>query len=408
MQVAIIGGGAAGFFAALACKNFYPGYRVSIFEKSAKLLAKVKISGGGRCNVTHACYKNAELVKHYPRGEKFLKKGFGQFNTVNTVKWFRERGIKLKTEHDNRIFPETDRSQTIIDCLIYEAKNKGIQIHTQMPVTGIENHAGNFLIKFKNEQGIKADYVIIACGGKPKRKDFGWLEDSGHQIIEPVPSLFTFNIPDDPVRNLKGITIPNAIAKIEGSKLQQTGSLLITHWGMSGPLILKLSAWGARELNRLDYRFNLLINWCGQNENLVRTALQNQISQYSKKQLGNSNIFKLPGRLWEHLITKSKLESTEILANLSAKQLNRLVNTLTHDGYQVNGKSTYKEEFVTAGGIALSNVNPETMESKKIRGMFFAGEILDIDAITGGFNFQAAWTTGYIAGKLGQKHIDTI
>lgn len=402
MQVAIIGGGAAGFFAAISCKTNYPDAKVTIYEKSDKLLAKVKISGGGRCNVTHACYSISQLSRFYPRGEKQLKKAFEIFNTNDTVEWFESRGVKLKTEADNRMFPISNNSQTIIDCLMFEVQKLGIVIKTHHSVFSIKKVENKFSVLFSNENVIQPDKIIVASGGSPKLSGFNWLESMGHVIEPPVPSLFTFNMPNEPIKELMGISVNNAIVKIQGHKLKQEGAVLITHWGMSGPAILKLSAWGARILHNMNYCFKIQVNWQGiENEEQLRTLLIKNIDLHPKRKIANENPFQLPLRLWLFLLHKAGLPSDGVWGNTGKSAINKLVNTLLNDEYQVEGKTTFKEEFVTCGGVSLDSVSLHTMESKTCPGLFFAGEVLDIDGITGGFNFQAAWTTGYISGKLG-------
>lgn len=400
MDIAVIGGGAAGFFAAISCKTHHPDSRVAIYEKSDKLLAKVKISGGGRCNVTHACFTNSQLVKYYPRGGKELKKAFGYFSTSNTVKWFESRGVKLKTEEDGRMFPVTNDSQTIINCLMRETEKLGISIELHQPILSIEKESERFKLALRDKI-IYADKVIIASGGSPKAEGFAWLEKLGHSIESPVPSLFTFNMPNEAVKNLMGVSVENASVRIPGTKLKTEGPLLITHWGMSGPAVLKLSAWGARVLKDLNYKFTIQVNWLGEmNEDQARTILEEEVRLHPKKKISNSNVFKLPNRLYFFLLSKIGIHAENTMEGMGKKNQNRLLNTLLNDEYKVEGKTTFKEEFVTCGGIKLSEVSMDTMESKKCPGLYFAGEVLDIDGVTGGFNFQSAWTTGFIAGKL--------
>lgn len=406
MEVAIIGGGAAGFFAAISCKTHHPEAGVTIYEKSNKLLSKVKVSGGGRCNVTHACFTISQLAKFYPRGEKQLKKAFAQFNTKDTVAWFEQRGVKLKTEADNRMFPVTDNSQTIIDSLLNEAQKAGVIIRLKNPVLTIEKEPEGFQLFFKGARKLYADKVIIATGGSPKLSGFQWLEKLGHQVEPPVPSLFTFNMPHEQVTNLMGVAVDHALVRVQGTKLKQDGPLLITHWGMSGPAVLKLSAWGARMLHELDYHFKIQVSWLGLfTEQAVQDILFAMQGEHRKRKIANKNPFQLPSRLWLFLIEKTGLNPDAPWGDLGKKSINRLVNILLNDVYKVEGKTTFKEEFVTCGGISLQDISINTMESKVCSGLYFAGEVLDIDGITGGFNFQAAWTTGYIAGKLksGQK-----
>lgn len=405
LQVAVIGGGAAGFFAAISCKTHHPDAEVTLYEKTDKLLAKVKISGGGRCNVTHACFAISQLSKFYPRGEKQLKKAFNYFNTNDTVNWFESRGVELKAEEDGRMFPVTDNSQTIINCLLREADKLGVIIKTQTPVVAIEKEEKGFKLTLR-ESTIHIDKVIIASGGSPKKEGLEWLEKLGHKIETPVPSLFTFNMPNESIKSLMGVSVEKVSTRVVGTSLKSEGPLLITHWGMSGPAILKLSAWGARVLNALDYNFKVQINWLGElNEDAARELIKRETEQHPKRKIGNSESFKLPNRLYTFLLDKLEINPDTTLEALGKKNQNRLLNTLVNDEYAVEGKTTFKDEFVTCGGISLDNVNIDTMESKVCPGMYFAGEVLDIDGVTGGFNFQAAWTTGFIAGQLKSLHL---
>lgn len=405
MKVIVIGGGAAGFFAALSCKEHHPDFSVTILEKSDKLLSKVKVSGGGRCNVTHACFENSQLAKYYPRGGRQLKKAFYQFSTKDTVEWFESRWVKLKVEEDNRMFPVTDNSRTIIDCLTGEADKLGVIIQKGISISEIRKNENAFSLIAGNKE-IHADKIIIASGGSPKPAGFNWLKELGHTIIPPVPSLFTFNMPDEPIKKLMGVVANPVIVKVRtphamSQQFSSKGALLITHWGMSGPAILKLSAWGARELHAMNYHFEVLVNWLGnKNEQQVRNWLDAELKNIGKRQIGNKNPFQLPNRLWLFFLEKNEIDSEIAWNQLRKKSLNKLLNTLVNDSYQAQGKTTFKEEFVTCGGVALDGISFETMESKICPGIYFAGEVLDIDAVTGGFNFQAAWTTGFIAGKL--------
>ncbi len=401
MKVAVIGGGAAGFFSAISAKTHNPDAQVTIYEKSDKLLSKVRISGGGRCNVTHHCFKIHELVKFYPRGEKPLKKAFGIFSPVDTISWFNERGVELKTEADGRMFPVSDSSKTIIDCLMNEVHNLGIGIKKKLAIKTLRESENNLILGFKNGESKEVDKIIVATGGSPRPEGFNWLRKSRHNIEEPVPSLFTFNMPDEPITKLMGVVADSVSVKIMGSKLKSEGPLLITHWGMSGPAILKLSSFGARELNVMNYEFKVLINWTGElSEQEIRKVLKEVVQEYGKKRIHNVNPFELPGRLWEFLIAKVEVGKNMIWQNMGKKNINRMVHILMNDEYSVRGKTTFKEEFVTCGGISLQDVDIKSMQSKKMPNLYFAGEVLDIDGVTGGFNFQAAWTTGFIAGKL--------
>lgn len=398
-NVAVIGGGAAGFFAAASVKAHHPTATVSLFEKSSKLLAKVKVSGGGRCNVTHACYKAYELAQYYPRGAKQLRKVFDQFNVNDTIDWYESRGVELKTESDNRMFPVTDNSQTIIDVLQAELKRQGIPVYTKKGVEAIKTTSG--LALQIGGQWQSFSHVIIATGGSPKLAGFDWLKALGHRIELPVPSLFTFNMPQESITKLMGLSVSHAKVKVLGTKLVQEGPLLITHWGMSGPAILKTSAWGARWLAEKNYDFTLQVNWLGDlTEETLKSQIEQQIIQFDKRMIKNKNPFDLPERLWLFILEKLAIPADKPWAELSKKTKNQLTNALLNDQYQVKGKTTFKEEFVTCGGISLADVNMKTMESKQVPGLYFAGEVLDVDGVTGGFNFQAAWSTAFVAGQL--------
>ena len=407
MNVAIIGGGAAGFFAALSCKHHHPHAQVSLYEKTSKLLAKVKVSGGGRCNVTHACFTTSQLIKNYPRGGKSLKKLFTAFSAQDTIDWFQQRGVALHTEADGRMFPTTNESQTIIDCLIQEAQRLDVAIHPHAPVQSLRYDGAQYQLTI-NGRTVFADRVVVASGGSPKRSGLDWLAAMGHTIQPPVPSLFTFNMPREAVTALPGLSVDHALVRIPGTKLVSEGPLLITHWGMSGPAILKLSAWGARELSERHYEFPVQVNWLGQvNEEAVRSAFLNELPTLAKRKVVNKNPFGLPQRLWQFLLGKTEVDPDRPWAEVSKKSRNVLLSTLLNDTYTVSGKTTFKEEFVTCGGVCLSNVNLRTMESNVCPGLYFAGEVLDIDGVTGGFNFQAAWSTGFVAGRLAGARIET-
>lgn len=403
MKVAIIGGGAAGFFAAIHVKENYPEAQVHILEKSKKVLSKVKVSGGGRCNVTNACDSIAELSKAYPRGGKQLKKLFPHFYTKDTIEWFESRDVPLVTQEDQCIFPKSQDSQTIIDCFLNECERLGVKVITQFAVKTIQPEQDGFLLATENDS-VFYDKVIVATGGSPKRSGLTWLEELGHEIMHPVPSLFTFNMPSEKIKELMGVVVEHTITRIKGEKLTASGPLLITHWGMSGPAILVLSAFGARILEEKNYEFTVQVNWVNEiNQQLVHDELNRLTTEFTDKQLKNIRPYYLPARLWLFLLEKVGLPNDRKWGEIGKKGINKLLNTLTNDEYTVQGKTTFKEEFVTCGGVSLSSVNVKTMESKLCPGLFFAGEVLDIDAITGGYNFQAAWTTGYVAGKLGKK-----
>jgi predicted Rossmann fold flavoprotein len=399
LKITIIGGGAAGFFAAIAAKSHFPDVHVSILEKTSKFLGKVKISGGGRCNVTNATFNNRLLSENYPRGEKFLRKAFEQFNAQDTVNWFESRGVALKTYPDNCIFPLSNESQSIIDCFLNEARKLGIELQTNQSVEQIRKTDYGFEIE--TNQGIhSADRVIITVGGQAKSTWFTAIESFGHNIIPPVPSLFTFNMPNEPIKALMGVVIEHARVRMEGQKLLGIGPLLITHWGMSGPAILQLSAWGARILAEKNYNCSILVNWLDEmKEEGLRQEIQSIQKIHGAKMLQNHNPFPIPNRLWIYLLEKNEIKPEMRWQDLVGKHANKLINTLINDRYDVQGKTTFKEEFVTAGGIDLEEIDVNTMQSKLIPGLYFAGEVTNIDGITGGFNFQGAWTTGYIAGK---------
>lgn len=403
-KLVVIGGGAAGFFCAVNAARLNPGLQVTIVEKSSKLLSKVKISGGGRCNVTHACDSISEMTKKYPRGATFLKKAFHHFFTNDTIAWFNERNVQLKTEADGRMFPVTDDSQTIIDCLLREANKYKIEILMNAEVVEINKPAqakqSGFDLMLKNNRSILADFICIACGGYPKSIQFEWLTKLGHTIEEPVPSLFTFNIPQNNVTALMGVSLENVSVKIEGSKLQQSGPLLITHWGMSGPAVLKLSAWGARELASKKYEYKIIVNWLSTyNENSLKEKMQQVRFDIASQKISNRNPFALPTRLWEYFLQVCGINENLRWADLPAKEQNKLVKILCGQEFNVKGKTTFKEEFVTSGGIRLEEIDVNTMQSKLIPSIFFAGEIMNVDGVTGGFNFQNAWTSGWIAAK---------
>lgn len=399
-QLVVIGGGAAGFFCAVNAARMNPALQVTIAEKSNKLLSKVKISGGGRCNVTHACFSIADMVKKYPRGSSFLKKAFHHFFTTDTINWFAERGVQLKTEADGRMFPVTDSSQTIIDCLMKEANKYGVQVLLNREVIQTGSVHGRWQIKYKSGEVITADYLCIASGGYPKNTQFEWLRHTGHTIEEPVPSLFTFNMPGNTITALMGVSTENVSIKIAGTKLNSEGPLLITHWGISGPAVLKLSAWAAKELAAKNWQFSVIVNWLPQyNENTLKEKIQSLRFNLAAQKINNRNPFALPGRLWEYLLQCSGVNTSIRWADLPAKEQNKLIKTLCSHEMEVKGKTTFKEEFVTAGGIELAEIDHNTMQSKKVPGLFFAGEVLNVDGITGGFNFQNAWTTGWIAAK---------
>jgi len=402
LNIVVIGGGAAGFFGAITAAETFPDATVTILEKNRTVLNKVRISGGGRCNVTHACFDNRQLVKRYPRGEKPLRTLLTQFDATGTVAWFKHRGVLLKTEPDGRMFPATNTSDTIVDCLLTTARRLGIQVRTSCGVAELEptdSSGSGWSIRLLTGETLTADRVLVATGGYPQLTGYGWLPDQAESIIPPVPSLFTFNVSDSPLLPLAGVSVPEAKVYVVGTKQEQSGPLLLTHWGFSGPAILRLSAWAARELADASYRFTLRINWVPTlNENQLRAGLQDFRQQNGRKLVVSQNPFGLPARLWQALASESGIADTQRWADLPAKLLNRLGERLTNSQFQVVGKSTFKDEFVTCGGVSFESLNLQTLESKAQPGLFFAGEVLDVDGITGGFNFQSAWTTGYVAG----------
>lgn len=396
-SVIVVGGGAAGFFAAITCAEKNPDYRITIVEQSQKLLAKVKVSGGGRCNVTHACFDVQELVKFYPRGSKQLIGPFTRFNPTHTINWFRQRGVELKTETDGRMFPITDSSQTIIDCFLREAKANNVNIRTGIGVQEIFQRNEKWHLKTSTGETLSCNAVIIASGSS--ERIWNMLAKLGHTIVSPVASLFTFNIKDETLKGLQGIAVPHAVVSVPNLNFSASGALLITHWGLSGPAVLKLSALGAREMAALQYNFQITVNWLGNKKlNEVIQHIKQYKETHPKQQLSANPLFNVPKRLWENLV--ASVQSSPIAYfNLSNKQIAQIAERLTASVFNVKGKSTFKEEFVTAGGVDLSEVDFKTMQSKKFPALYFAGEVLNIDAVTGGFNFQAAWTTGYLAGE---------
>jgi predicted Rossmann fold flavoprotein len=399
-KVAIIGGGAAGFFSAVSVKKHHPSAQVTIFEKSSRLLSKVKISGGGRCNVTNGCTDIPELIKAYPRGQRLLRNLFHEFSTRDTWEWYENRGVKLVLQEDNCVFPKSQNSQSIIDCLLEEARINNIDIKLKSPISEIHK-TENEQYYFNDKTDDIFSHIIITTGGFPKKRNYDWLENFGEKIITPVPSLFTFNMPKEKITELMGIVVENTIVKIEGEKWIGDGPLLITHWGMSGPAILKLSAYAARSLQERSYEFKIRVNWVNNTDfDFVKNQLMDLINKQPNKQTNKQNIFSISNRLWIFLLEKSGTNPNQPWKELGSKSINKLAEILTNDTYHVIGKTTFKEEFVTAGGVSLKGINPKSLESKKNKGVYFAGEVLDIDGITGGYNFQAAWTTGFIAGKL--------
>jgi predicted Rossmann fold flavoprotein len=392
-DIIIVGGGAAGFFTAINIVEKNPKLKIAILERGAEVLQKVRISGGGRCNVTHACFEPNELVKYYPRGEKELRGPFHQFCSGDTIEWFEKHGVELKIEDDGRMFPVSNSSQTIIECFLTATQKLGIEVLTGQSVQSIFKKDNLWKIETQNENYL-AEKLILATGSNPKIWEM--LQTYGHAIVSPVPSLFTFNIKDPRIKELPGVATQVTV-KVKDTKLTSTGPLLITHWGMSGPAVLKLSAWGARILHDKNYQFTIFVNWLNDVETSEAEKILKDLKQeHAKKAVSKKSHFDFPNRLWESLVLASGIEAETKWADLSKAQLQNLSNQLTNGTFQVNGKSTFKEEFVTAGGIDLKEINFKTMESKLHENLYFAGEIVNIDAITGGFNFQNAWTSGFI------------
>lgn len=406
-NLVVIGGGAAGFFCAVNAARMNPLLQVIILEKTGKLLSKVKVSGGGRCNVTNACFDIIEMSHNYPRGSNFVKKAFYHFFTTDTINWFEERNVKLKQESDGRMFPVSDSSQTIINCLLAEASKYNVLVRINTEIITVKRTDSRFQIKAKSGDMFNADYLLIAAGGISQLDKAGWMKSLGHKIQKPVPSLFTFNLAKDssvkqatPITQLMGVAVENAAVKIAGTKLIQTGPLLITHWGFSGPAILKLSAWGARELSESNWNFNIQINWMG---NVNEQELRGQFAELRRtipaQKIKGKNKFQLPNRLWDFLAADSGVKDEMRWADLPSAIQNKFIKNLTVYCAAIKGKTTFKEEFVTAGGIDLSEMDHKTMMSKLVPNLFFAGEVMDVDGVTGGFNFQFAWTSSFIAAK---------
>lgn len=398
-RIVVIGGGAAGFFGAIAAAT--PQTTVTLYEAGPECLAKVRISGGGRCNVTHHCFDPAQLVQNYPRGGKALRGAFSRFQPKDTIAWYQQRGVKLKTEADGRMFPVTDDSATIVDCLMQTALRVGVTIKTKSPVRQVTPTNPGFVIGLKQGE-VTCDLVLLATGSSPQGHRIA--KNLGHHIESPVPSLFTFTIKDAALRQRSGLSMNPVEVKLKlpGQKkpLAQTGPVLITHWGLSGPAVLKLSAWGARALQEQGYQGRLVINWLPQlSQDDVRTRLQQAREEGGKRAIANHNPTPAPKRLWTYFVQRAQIDPQLQWTALSNKAINKLIQELCHGEYSLQGKGVFKDEFVTCGGVRLKEINFKTMESRLCQGLFFAGEILDIDGITGGFNFQSAWTTGWLAGQ---------
>lgn len=404
-KLVVIGGGAAGFFCAVNAARLHPEWKVTLLEKSNRVLSKVKVSGGGRCNVTHAAESISSMAKGYPRGESFLKKAFHHFGPEDTVQWFESRGVNLKTESDGRMFPVTNSSQSIIDCLLNEAAKYQVEVKMLCAVEQLRRDKNQWIIQLNNQQVIVADAVCIATGGHPKASSYDWLKNLGHTIIPPIPSLFTFNMVGHPLNELMGIA-HDASVKLKGTKLQQQGPVLITHWGLSGPAILKLSAFAARILHEMDYHFTVIVNWLPEyNQQTLSEQMQDYRTSLASRKIYGKNPFQLPARLWELALQQCGINEMLRWADVPAKAMHKMVNWLTALELTMKGKTTFKEEFVTAGGVPLAEVDMQTMQSKQQPGLYFAGEVLDVDGITGGYNFQNAWTTGWLVANALERNI---
>ncbi|HTL80916.1 MAG TPA: NAD(P)/FAD-dependent oxidoreductase [Bacteroidia bacterium] len=399
-DILVIGGGAAGFFAAVNAAAFSPGMKIAIIEKSGKILQKVLVSGGGRCNVTHACFDNKELITNYPRGGKELLGPFSKFSTGDTIDWFYQRGVEMHTEEDGRMFPVTDDSRTIAQCLLTEAEENNVEIIRNTEIVRFEKQEKNWKLTSKNSEEFFCRKLLIAHGGSPKLSSYDHLGRFGHSIIPPMPSLFTFNMPGNKITSLMGVSVEHAIVKIKGTSIETSGPLLITHWGMSGPAILKASSFGAREIGKRNYQFRTIISWCGLDEvnDVVEEIEATRKNEGAQTVFANTK-FNLPRRLWQFLVHRCGIDDEMNWADMKKTQIEKLAAALAADEYEVNGKTTFKEEFVTCGGVSLKEIDFRTMESTIVKDLYFAGEVLDIDAVTGGFNFQAAWTTGWLAAK---------
>ena len=403
IDILVIGGGAAGYFGAITAAQTKPGSRILLIERSPQPLAKVRISGGGRCNVTHSCFEPRPLSTRYPRGARALLSAFSRFQPADTVQWFEKRGVSLKTEADGRMFPTTDRSQTIIECLENEALTSGVEVRLKCGAEQLRPLSGGgweVILSGPQSGTVRAERILIATGGWRSGTLANFIESLGHEISLPVPSLFTFHLHEDWVRELSGLAVPMAEVSVPNTSLKEKGPVLFTHWGLSGPAILRLSAWGARELHQMDYAFSLRVRWCSDhNEQQILQTFQDIRKSNPAKSVANTPLFQIPSRLWERLVISAGIPADERWNRLTRQSSLTLAARLLRTDLRVTGKSMHKDEFVTCGGISLKDVDFKTMESRICPGLHFAGEILDLDGITGGFNFQAAWTTGWIAGQ---------
>jgi predicted Rossmann fold flavoprotein len=398
-DLVVIGGGAAGFFGAIQAAEMNPNMRIIILEKSTKLLSKVRVSGGGRCNVTHHCFEPTELSRHYPRGEKPLKSLFREYQAADVVEWFKEKKVKLKAEEDGRMFPVTDSSQTIIDCFLECTEKYKIKIETGNGVNQLKQLDDHFEILCERGK-LLSKSILVAIGGHPNPQAYEFINQLGHTTIAPIPSLFTFNDSEKKFKDLMGVAVPNGLVRVTGTKLFQQGPILITHWGLSGPAIIKLSAWAAQYLHERKYEVTVLVSWIGDlSEETVRAHLSQYKSNHKKRKVLSYPLYDLPQRLWLRLCELAEIPDEKIWDELPQRNINKLMELLIRCPFKIKGKTTFKEEFVTCGGVDLNEIDLETMESKKIKGLFFAGEVLNIDGETGGFNFQSAWTTAFVVAQ---------
>jgi predicted Rossmann fold flavoprotein len=394
----VVGGGAAGFFAAIQAAELQTAATILIVEKSPKLLSKVRVSGGGRCNVTHNCFDPKRLAGHYPRGEKVLKEIFKTYHGKSVVDWFATKGVKLKTEADGRMFPDTDDSETIINCFMREAHRHNITIEINNGVNKVLFANSCFEVTSSTGAKYLSKQLLIATGGNPNRQAYDWIADLGHNILQPVPSLFTFNDSEKKFVDLMGVAVSSAEVRIAGTKHVNSGPVLITHWGLSGPGVIRLSAWAAEYLRSVNYEFTALVNWTGSvNEETLKDFLVNHKKTRGKQKVVGNPLYSLPQRLWSRLCALAEINEEKIWAELPQKNINRLMEFMIRCPFKIKGKTTFKDEFVTCGGVDLKEIDLSRMESKNVKGLFFAGEVLNIDGETGGFNFQAAWSTAYVA-----------
>jgi predicted Rossmann fold flavoprotein len=398
LNIGIVGGGAAGFFSAIEIASSNPSYHITIIEKSDKLLSKVKASGGGRCNVTNACFEVEELINNYSRGSKELKSVFHKFNPADTINWFESKGVKLKIENDNRVFPASNNSETVVNCFLQQAKKYNIEIIKNYSVNNITKTLEGFIVNPNSKFSIPFDKLIVATGGNSKPEFYSMFEKLGHTIVSPVPSLFTFNIDEHPLKGLEGISLDKVKVRIKDTKLVYKDAILITHWGFSGPVILKLSAFGARIINHMNYNLKIDINWIPEIDDINKELFKIK-TNFPNQKTSSHTYFNLPLRLWKRLVELAGINEDLKWTETSKKKLQYLSDVLTGNNFNVKGKTTFKEEFVTAGGVSLKEIDFNTMESKICNGLYFIGEVLDIDGITGGFNFQSAWSTAFIAAK---------